>query len=69
MSSTKTLIKYEILITRDPRLGDFPRGDVLIKDGRIAAGRPNLTAPHFYQPHLPKHECVNSFLIEDRGMA
>ena len=33
---TKTLIRGGTVITMDPELGDLPRGDILIEDGKIA---------------------------------
>lgn len=40
----RTLIKNGVVLTLDPKLGDFDRADVLIEDGKIAAIQPNLSA-------------------------
>src|SRR5215510_11467872 len=39
------LIKNGAVITGDPTLGTLPRGDVLVRNGRIEAVGPGLTAP------------------------
>src|SRR5262245_41268163 len=39
------LIKNGAVITVDPVLGTMPRADVLVRDGRINAVGPGLTAP------------------------
>ncbi|MEV7602824.1 amidohydrolase family protein [Kitasatospora sp. NPDC089797] len=41
----KTLITGGTVLTVDPTLGDFARGDVLIEDGRIAAVAERIDAP------------------------
>ncbi len=55
------LLKDGIVVTQDPALGVLPKGDVLVKDGRIAAIGPSLSAPdaetvdcagHFVLPGL-----------------
>ncbi|MGW4529070.1 amidohydrolase family protein [Amycolatopsis sp. NPDC004378] len=38
----KTLVRGGRVVTMDPAVGDLPRGDVLIEDGRIAAVAPAL---------------------------
>ncbi|WP_410667436.1 amidohydrolase family protein [Amycolatopsis sp. cmx-4-68] len=38
----RTLIRGGTVVSVDPAVGDFPRGDVLIEDGRIAAVAPAL---------------------------
>ncbi|MGV9360089.1 amidohydrolase family protein [Amycolatopsis sp. NPDC003731] len=40
----KTLVRGGLVVSMDPAIGDLPRGDVLIEDGRIAAVGPNLDA-------------------------
>ena len=40
----RTLIKGGIVLTQDPALGELPKADVLIEDGRIAAVGPDLSA-------------------------
>ena len=40
----RILIKGGVVLTLDPRVGDFPEGDVLIEDGKIREVRPNLAA-------------------------
>lgn len=40
--TTRTLIQGGTVLTMDPQLGNFPRADVLIEDGRIATVGPNL---------------------------
>ena len=40
----KTLIQGGLVVTMDSSLGDLPRGDVLIEDGRIAAVGTGLSA-------------------------
>ncbi|HUI96409.1 MAG TPA: amidohydrolase family protein [Xanthobacteraceae bacterium] len=42
---SRTLIKGGCVVTMDARLGELPRGDVLVDDGRIAAVAPALAAP------------------------
>jgi cytosine/adenosine deaminase-related metal-dependent hydrolase len=54
------LLKSGIVVTQDPALGVLPRGDVLVRDGRIAAIGPDLQADaetvdcsgHFVLPGL-----------------
>jgi cytosine/adenosine deaminase-related metal-dependent hydrolase len=41
----RLLIADGVVLTMDPRLGDFERADVLIEGSRIAAVGPNLQAP------------------------
>jgi 5-methylthioadenosine/S-adenosylhomocysteine deaminase len=40
----RTLITGGIVLTQDPSLGELPKADVLIEDGRIAAVGPDLSA-------------------------
>lgn len=40
----KTLLRGGMVVSMDPALGDLPRGDVLIEDGRIAAVAPEIEA-------------------------
>ena len=40
-----TLIKGGTVVTMDPRVGDLPRGDVLIENDRIVSIAPSLAAP------------------------
>jgi 5-methylthioadenosine/S-adenosylhomocysteine deaminase len=40
----RVLIKNGVVLTMDPKLGDFDRADVLIEGAKIAAVGPNLTA-------------------------
>ncbi len=40
----RVLLKGGVVLTMDPRLGDFDRADVLIEGGKIAAVGPNLQA-------------------------
>ncbi|WP_410614614.1 amidohydrolase family protein [Amycolatopsis sp. lyj-109] len=40
----KTLLRGGLVVSMDPALGDLPRGDVLIEDGRIAAVAPEIDA-------------------------
>ena len=42
--SERTLIKDAIVLTLDPDIGELPRADILIEDGKIAAVGPNLSA-------------------------
>ena len=42
---SRTLIKGGYVVTMDPRVGELPRGDVLIDGERIAAIGPHLDAP------------------------
>jgi cytosine/adenosine deaminase-related metal-dependent hydrolase len=42
---THTLIKGGAILSMDPAVGDFPIGDVLIENDRIAAVGPSLEAP------------------------
>ncbi len=42
--SDKTLIRGGHILSVDPTIGDLPRGDVLIEDGRIAAVQPEISA-------------------------
>src|SRR5262245_59193865 len=41
---TKTLIRGGTVITMDPQLGDLPRGDILIEDGKIAGIEQHIDA-------------------------
>src|SRR5262245_61646782 len=40
----RVLIKGGVVLTMDPKLGDFDKADVLIEGSKIAAVGPNLTA-------------------------
>ncbi|MFC8517425.1 amidohydrolase family protein [Streptomyces sp. NPDC057257] len=40
----RTLLRAGHVVTMDPAVGDLPRGDVLIEDGKIAAVRPEISA-------------------------
>jgi len=40
----RTLLRGGHVLTLDPEIGDLPRGDVLIEDGRVAAVQPQLDA-------------------------
>ncbi|MGW0758308.1 amidohydrolase family protein [Streptomyces sp. NPDC002814] len=40
----RTLLRAGHIISVDPAIGDLPKGDVLIEDGRIAAVRPEIDA-------------------------
>jgi cytosine/adenosine deaminase-related metal-dependent hydrolase len=40
----RTLIQGGIVLTQDPQLGELPKADVLVEDGRIAAVGPDLSA-------------------------
>jgi cytosine/adenosine deaminase-related metal-dependent hydrolase len=40
----KTLLRGGMVVSMDPAVGDLPRGDVLIEDGRIAAVAPEIDA-------------------------
>jgi 5-methylthioadenosine/S-adenosylhomocysteine deaminase len=42
--TNKTLIRGGHVLSVDPSIGDLPRGDVLIEDGRIAAVQPEISA-------------------------
>lgn len=42
MTTTRTLIADACVITLDPSLGNFPRADILIEDGRIVQIGPDL---------------------------
>ncbi|MGW7203535.1 amidohydrolase family protein [Streptomyces sp. NPDC054837] len=42
--TVRTLLRAGHVISMDPDIGDLPRGDVLIEDGRIAAVRPEISA-------------------------
>ena len=42
---SRVLIKGGCIVTMDPRLGELPRGDVLIDNGRIAAVAPAFDTP------------------------
>src|SRR5581483_6834719 len=44
MASTRILIRNGCVLTLDRDVGDFPRGDLLIVDGRIAAVGPRVDA-------------------------
>ena len=44
MTGQRKLITGGTVLTLDPVLGDLPRGDILIEDGRIAAIAPSLEA-------------------------
>src|SRR5262252_3484497 len=39
---TRTLIRHATILSLDPQIGDFRRGDLLIEDDRIAAVAPSL---------------------------
>ncbi|MCI3270519.1 amidohydrolase family protein [Streptomyces cylindrosporus] len=40
----RTLLRAGHVVSMDPAVGDLPRGDVLIEDGKIAAVRPEISA-------------------------
>ncbi|WP_155059530.1 amidohydrolase family protein [Streptomyces blattellae] len=40
----RTLLRAGHVISMDPEIGELPKGDVLIEDGRIAAVRPEIAA-------------------------
>jgi 5-methylthioadenosine/S-adenosylhomocysteine deaminase len=40
----RMLLRGGQVLTMDPRIGDLPRGDVLVEDGRIAAVEPEISA-------------------------
>ncbi|WP_328500590.1 amidohydrolase family protein [Streptomyces sp. NBC_00457] len=40
----RTLLRAGHIISMDPGIGDLPKGDILIEDGRIAAVRPEIDA-------------------------
>ena len=40
----RTLLRAGHVISMDPAVGDLPRGDVLIEDGKIAAVGPEISA-------------------------
>jgi 5-methylthioadenosine/S-adenosylhomocysteine deaminase len=42
--TVRTLLRAGHVISMDPDIGDLPRGDVLIEDGKIAAVRPEISA-------------------------
>jgi 5-methylthioadenosine/S-adenosylhomocysteine deaminase len=42
VSTGRTLFRGGTVLTLDPRLGDFPKGDVLVEGARIAAVGPAL---------------------------
>lgn len=42
--TVRTLLRAGHVISMDPDIGDLPRGDVLIEDGKIAAVRPEIGA-------------------------
>ncbi|WP_327720799.1 amidohydrolase family protein [Streptomyces sp. NBC_00490] len=42
--TVRTLLRAGHVISMDPDIGDLPRGDVLIEDGRVAAVRPEISA-------------------------
>lgn len=42
--TVRTLLRAGHVISMDPDIGDLPRGDVLIEDGRIAAVQPEISA-------------------------
>ncbi|MFC8343347.1 amidohydrolase family protein [Streptomyces sp. NPDC057280] len=42
--SSRILLRAGHVLSLDPDIGDLPRGDVLIEDGRIAAVRPEISA-------------------------
>ncbi|MEU9913992.1 amidohydrolase family protein [Streptomyces sp. NPDC051001] len=42
--TVRTLLRAGHVISMDPDIGDLPRGDILIEDGRIAAVRPEISA-------------------------
>jgi len=41
-STGRTLFRGGTVLTLDPHLGDFPKGDVLVEGARIAAVGPDL---------------------------
>ncbi|MEV1085497.1 amidohydrolase family protein [Streptomyces sp. NPDC050211] len=42
--TNRTLLRAGHVLSMDPDIGDLPKGDVLIEDGRIAAVRPEIDA-------------------------
>src|SRR5262249_23832924 len=42
--ASRILLKGGVVLTLDPRIGDFAEADVLIEDGRIREVRPNIAA-------------------------
>ena len=42
LGGRRLLLKGGVVLTGDPRVGDFAQGDVLIEDGKISAVGPNL---------------------------
>ncbi|MEU6141894.1 amidohydrolase family protein [Streptomyces sp. NPDC047081] len=42
--TNRTLLRAGHVVSMDPAVGDLPRGDVLIEDGKIAAVRPEISA-------------------------
>jgi cytosine/adenosine deaminase-related metal-dependent hydrolase len=42
--TNRMLVRGGTVLTMDPRIGDLPRGDVLIEDGKIAAVEPEISA-------------------------
>ncbi|GAA3537020.1 amidohydrolase family protein [Streptomyces osmaniensis] len=42
--TNRTVLRGGHVLSMDPDIGDLPRGDVLIEDGRIAAVRPDISA-------------------------
>jgi 5-methylthioadenosine/S-adenosylhomocysteine deaminase len=43
-AARRILLKGGIVLSMDPRIGDFANADVLIEDGKIREIRPNITA-------------------------
>ena len=43
-AARRILIKGAIILTMDPRVGDFARADLLVEDGKIRAVQPNIAA-------------------------
>lgn len=43
-AARRTLIKGGIVLTLDPRIGDFPSADILVEDGKIREVRPSIDA-------------------------
>ena len=41
----RTLLRGGMVVSMDPAVGDLPRADVLIEDGRIAAVGATVDAP------------------------
>src|SRR5262245_19916762 len=56
------LIKNGAVITVDPTLGTLPRADVLVRNGRIEAVGPGLTAPDAETVDAADITCVPGFV-------